>query len=91
MNTNKRQDDRLDFFVQPFLTNVTYAKDNYYGAREGTYRGMEAGYFLFVKPLPVGNHTVQFQEKVINFLDRSGDDKRFSNVFYNIQIYNDTR
>lgn len=81
--------NKNEFFVQPFLTNITYAKSNIYNAREGTYRGMEAGYFLFVKPLPVGNHTIQFNENVINPEDVN--DKRISNVHYNIQIYNDTR
>lgn len=85
MNTQNKD----KFFVQPFLTNITYAKSNIYGAREGTYRGMEAGYFLFVKPLPVGNHTIQFNESVIN--PKDVNDKRISNVQYNIQIYNDIR
>lgn len=91
MDTKKNPDDREKFFARPFLTNITYAKSNYYNATEGTYRGMEAGYFLFVKPLPIGNHTIQFDESVINTLDSTGNDKRLSNVKYNLVIENSTK
>lgn len=90
MNTNKNPADREKFFVKPFITNITYAKNNYYGFPEGTYRGMEAGYFLFIKPLSPGNHVIKYQESVINTLDRSGNDKRISNMQYNIAVDNNT-
>jgi len=91
MNTNKVPNDRVKFYAQPFLANVSYGKSNYYGASEGTYRGMKAGYFLFVKPLPIGDHTIKFQESAINTLDSTGNDKRISNVQYNIVIENTTK
>lgn len=91
MNTNKNPTDREKFYIQPFFSNVTFAKSNYYGASEGTYKAVLAGYFAFVKPLPVGNHTVQFQESVINTLDSTGNDKRISNVQYNVVVENITK
>jgi hypothetical protein len=90
MNTNKDPNDRDKFFVKPFITSITYAKNNLYGAAEGTYRGMEAGYFLFVKPLALGDHVIEYQVSAINALDRSGTDKRISNMQYNIAVENDT-
>jgi hypothetical protein len=91
MNTNKDPNDRNKFYVQPFFTNVTYSKNNYYGASEGTYKGAEAGYFLFVKALPVGNHEIKFQESAINTLDSTGNDKRISSVQYNVIVQNMTK
>ena len=91
MNTITDPSHRDKFYVKPFFANITYAKSNYYGASEGTYRGAEAGIFLFVKPLPIGNHTIQFQESVINTLDSTGNDKRISNVQYNMVIENSTK
>lgn len=90
MNTNNDPHDRDRFYVQPFVTNITYRKNNYYGDPPGTYRGMEAGYFLFLKPLPVGNHTINYQESVINTLDSTGNDKRISKLQYDITIENRT-
>ena len=86
MNTIKEPTDRKKFYVQPFFTNITFSKNNYYGASEGTYRGAEAGYFLFIKPLPTGNHTIEFKESVVNTLDSTGSDKRLSNVKYDMEI-----
>lgn len=91
MNTITDPSHRDKFYVKPFFTNITYAKSNYYGASEGTYRRAEAGIFLFVKTLPIGNHTIQFQESVINTLDSTGNDKRISNVQYNMVIENSTK
>jgi hypothetical protein len=91
MNTIKNPSDRNKFYVQPFFTNITFSKNNYYGASEGVFRGAEAGYFLYIKPLPIGNHIINFKESVINTLDATGNDKRISNVQYNLEIVNNTR
>ena len=91
MNTNDNPSDRDKFYVEPFVANITYGKNNYYDDPEGTVRGMEAGYFLFIKPLPTGNHTINYKESVINTLDSSGNDKRISNVQSNIVVANNTK
>lgn len=88
MNTNKDPSDRDRFYVKPFLTNLTYAPNNYYGYSPGVYRGTEAGYFIFMKPLLVGNHVLKFEESVISCLDVPCNDKRISNVQYNIAVKN---
>ena len=62
MNTIKNPTDKDKFYIKPFDTNVTYAPHNIYGYKPGTYPGMEAGYFLFVKPLKPGNHQIEFKE-----------------------------
>jgi len=91
MNTYKNPTDRNKIFVKPFTTIITYGKNNYYGDPPGTVRGMEAGYFLFVKPLSLGKHFVNYQESDINTLDSTGNDKRISNVQYNIFVENNTK
>lgn len=49
-----------DFF------NITYVKDNIFDVPAGTYRGIADGFFVFLKPLPVGNHVLQVKSSVTN-------------------------
>ena len=60
MNANQNPDDRMKFYVEPFKTN-TYIDRNYYDVKPGTYESMVAGYYLFVPPLPAGDHVVTVQ------------------------------
>jgi len=89
IDTNKDPNDKSMIYVKPFILNLTYGKNNYYGDPEGTQRGMGAGYFLFLKPLPVGRHTITFAESVINPSD--SNDRRISHVQYNIAVENMTK
>lgn len=86
MNTQKNPSDRNRYYVNPFETNLTYVKDNYYKVPEGTYLGTVAGYYLLTKPLSAGNHTIQFQESAIEFLEGFPKDKRQSHVLYEIEV-----
>jgi hypothetical protein len=86
MNTQKDPSDRDKHYVIPFETNLTYVKDNYYKVPEGTYLGTVAGYFILTKPLSAGNHTIQFQESAIEFLEGFPKDKRQSHVLYEIEV-----
>jgi hypothetical protein len=49
-----------DFF------NVTNVKDNIFDAPAGTYRGVADGFFVFLKPLSVGNHELHVKTSVTN-------------------------
>ena len=49
-----------DFF------NITIIKDNIFDAAAGTYRGIADGFFVFLKPLSVGNHELQVKSSVNN-------------------------
>jgi hypothetical protein len=49
-----------DFF------NITYVKDNIFDVPAGTYRGIADGFFVFLKPLPLGNHVLQVKSSVTN-------------------------
>ena len=91
MNTEKNPDDKEKYYVKPFFTNLTYPSDNKYGANPGTFRGTEAGYFLFVKPLAVGNHTIFYDEYVKKRAPDGEYDQRISKVTYNLQIVNMTK
>jgi len=86
MNTQKDPSDRKKYYVNPFETNLTYTKDNYYKVPEGTYLGTIAGYFILTKPLSAGNHTIQFKESAIEFVEGFPKDKRQSHVLYEIEV-----
>jgi hypothetical protein len=90
MNTKSDPIDRNKFYVEPFKTNLTYVDRNYYEVEPGTYDGMVAGYYLFVPPLPPGEHEIKFSESAIEFLSGFPSDKRLSNVEYHITVTPDT-
>jgi hypothetical protein len=49
-----------DFF------NITAVKDNIFDSPAGTFRGAADGFFVFLKPLSVGNHELQIKTSVTN-------------------------
>lgn len=49
-----------DFF------NITIAKDNIFDIPVGTYRGAADGFFVFLKPLSVGDHELHIKTSVTN-------------------------
>jgi hypothetical protein len=81
-------DNRNDFLPVPYLYNLTFVKDNLYDAPYGTYRAMADGYFLFVKPLSVGNHTIEFKETFFKpgFEGQPSSENRISNVAYDLTV-----
>jgi hypothetical protein len=51
--------------------NVTNADNNIYDSPVGTYRAFAEGYFLFLEPLPGGNHDVNLKVSVLNPIEPS--------------------
>jgi hypothetical protein len=49
-----------DFF------NITYVKDNIFDMPAGTYRGVADAFFVFLKPMSVGNHELQIKTSITN-------------------------
>ena len=49
-----------DFF------NITHVKDNIFGTPAATYRGVADGFFVFLKPLSVGDHELHIKTSVTN-------------------------
>lgn len=91
MNSDKNPNDKEKFYVVPFRTNLTYPNDNKYDATPGTFKGMVAGYFLFIRPLEIGSHTINFYEGVEGTFENQPYSKRYSNVTYNLDVVNTTR
>ena len=85
-NTRTDPNVRKDLYVEPFKTNLTYVAQSYYPVEPGTYDGMVAGYYLFVPPLPQGDHEIQFSESAVEFLSGFPSDKRLSNVKYLVTV-----
>ena len=80
--------DRDLYLPDAYLYNQTLAKDNYYELPAGTWRAMAGGYFLFVKPLDIGNHTIEFKETYFKpgFEGQPSNENRISNVMYNLTV-----
>jgi hypothetical protein len=81
-------DHRNDFLPEPHLYNLTYVKDNLYDVPARTYRAMADGYFLFVKPLSVGDHKIEFKETFFKpgFEGQPSSENRISNVVYDLTV-----
>lgn len=84
MNSNERS----EFLPNPYLFNITFPTNNLYDAPEGTFRAMANGYFLFLKPLSNGTHTVEFKEAYFKpgFEGQPSPENRLSNVIYELTV-----
>ena len=52
------------------MFNITYPgptpKDNVYSVKPGVYPGVVDGFFVMLKPLPVGKHDLHIQASALN-------------------------
>jgi hypothetical protein len=55
------------------LFNLTYGENNIYDVKPGTTPAFAEGWFLFLKPLPQGDHTLKIDSKIKNPSDVSCD------------------
>jgi hypothetical protein len=55
------------------LFNLTYGDNNIYDVKPGTTPAFAEGWFLFLKPLPQGDHTLKIDSKIKNPSDVSCD------------------
>ena len=68
---------------QPFAT--VYGSNNVDGAPIGTTQAVSDGYWVLLKPLPAGNHTILFGGAVVNYVQ--GTLNNFANeVTYNVKV-----
>ncbi len=81
-------ENRNNYLPEHYLYNQTLTKDNYYDLPPGTWRAMSGGYFLFVKSLSTGNHTIEFNETFFKagFEGQPSSEHRISNVFYDLTV-----
>jgi hypothetical protein len=74
-----------NFRVQSPLFNITYIPNNINGAPIGTTQGISDGYWVMLKPLPVGDHTIHLAGSVVNYAE--GTLNNFANeVTYHIKV-----
>ena len=80
--------DLADYYTESPLFNETLFADNLFGLDPGVYGpAMTAGYYLMVKPLRPGAHTIHFNALLPN---RPGEGDDFSlDVTYNITVVTD--
>jgi hypothetical protein len=68
---------------QPFT--IVYGPNNVDGAPIGTTKAVSDGYWVLLKPLPAGNHTIHFAGAVVNYVQ--GTLNNFANeVTYNVNV-----
>jgi len=51
--------------------NMTIPMDNVFDFKPGTFKAVVAGYFVFLKPIPTGEHNVSIAARVTNPIDPS--------------------
>jgi hypothetical protein len=74
-----------NYRVQSPLFNFTYPTNNVNGAPVGSTQGVSDGYWVLLKPLPVGSHTVHIAGSVVNYA--GGALNNFGNeVAYHINV-----
>jgi hypothetical protein len=57
--------------TQSGFFNITIAQGNIYETPPGTFRGFADGFFVFLEPLPPGEHRVDLKVSVLNPIDPS--------------------
>src|SRR6476660_1629417 len=67
-----------DFF------NMTIPENNVFQEKTGTFRSIVDGYFLFLKPLPSGEHKLEFKVSVLN--PTKTEYNYFQDVIYHLNI-----
>ncbi len=56
--------------TQSGFFNITIPEDNIYGSRAGTFRALTDGFFVFLEPLPPGNHDVHLKVSVLTPIEQ---------------------
>lgn len=58
--------DLMSYRAQSSWFNITVPDNNVFNNKPGVYKAIADGFFLFVEPLPPGNHTLQYTVSVLN-------------------------
>lgn len=68
--------------------NITYADTHKPNYPEGTWRAGSQGYWIFLKPLPPGEHTVFYNIRITptGALTSPGTNPHFADITYNLQV-----
>jgi hypothetical protein len=61
----KRLESLENYRVQSEVFNLKFPEDNVYGVRPGFTRSVCDGYWLFVKPLTIGKHYIEFKGETL--------------------------
>jgi hypothetical protein len=80
-------DLKYDLATNRILTdffNITAPKNNIFQSPDGTFRGIVDGYFLFLKPLPPGQHELKYKVSVLN--PTSSEFNYFQEVTYHLNV-----
>ena len=62
--------------------NMLFPKDNMCSVPAGTFRSLLDGWWLMLKPLPVGEHTIE--DQIVQIIPGNEAENLFPNVIYNL-------
>jgi len=71
--------------VQSPLFDFTFPKDNIFGAAAGHSQSVADGYYVFLKPLPVGKHEITFKAVSVEFTT-TGTQNAAQNIVYHVTV-----
>ena len=83
METDLKYDMTKNRIMSDFF-NITIPENNIFQSKAGTFRSMINGYFLLLKPLPVGEHKLEFKVSVLN--PTKTEYNYFQDVVYHLNI-----
>ena len=64
--------------------NMTVPEDNMFSLPPGTFRSLLDGTWLMLKPLPVGDHTIE--NRIVQIIPGNEAENLFLNVIYNLHV-----
>jgi hypothetical protein len=67
------------------IFNITVPENNFVDLKPGQWKAGSGGYFIFLEPLPVGNHTVSISARVTNPIDPSYNFNYNTQYLLNVQ------
>jgi hypothetical protein len=77
--------DENNNYVITKIFNITIPDDNFLNLEPGQWQDAAAGYFIFLKPLPTGDHTLSISARVINLIDHNYDFKYDTTFLLRVQ------
>jgi hypothetical protein len=82
--TSQNQNDYSLYRTTSKFFDIRWSEFNIFGAGNGSHRAIADGYFVVVKPLPPGNHKIDFQIVVISPIETNYNLRM--DITYNLKI-----
>jgi hypothetical protein len=80
--------NKLNYLPEMYEYNITYPENNVFLATPGIYEARAHGYYLFLKPLSIGDHTIEIDTEYLDPGDFGQDssEHKMQNLIYYLTI-----